>query len=316
MTPHVAAIVNPRSGGGRTGRGWRLVADALQRELGPVRTHFTAGPSTPHFLPAADLTRKALKEGAQLVIAVGGDGTISEVVNGFFENGEVINPDAHLAILNAGTGGDFRRTFDLPDETAAGVARIASGNSRRVDIGRLSFIAEDGTETVRYFDNIASFGISGEVVRAVNKATWPKLFGGAFAFTWSTLVTAATHKPQPVLIRTDTGFEMEMNAGLVAICNGRWFGGGMQVAPMAEPDDGMFEIIMMRDTRLSDMLKHSGAMRDGSHLSHEKVSHIRAKWLEARPVGAGPLLLDVDGEAPGRLPARFEIIPSAITLRC
>ncbi|MDO9126957.1 MAG: diacylglycerol kinase family protein [Parvibaculum sp.] len=172
MTPHVAAIVNPRSGGGRTGRAWRVISETLEKELGPVRAHFTASPSTPHFLPAAELTRKALKDGAQLVIAVGGDGTISEVVNGFFENGVQINPDAHLAILNAGTGGDFRRTFDLPEDAADCVKHIASGKTRRIDIGRLTFVAEDGQETDRYFDNIASFGLSGETVRAVNSASW------------------------------------------------------------------------------------------------------------------------------------------------
>tara|TARA_R110002110_G_scaffold18688_11_gene78364 strand:- start:3343 stop:4293 length:951 start_codon:yes stop_codon:yes gene_type:complete len=316
MTPHIAAIVNPRSGGGRTGRAWRVISETLEKELGPVRAHFTAAASTPHFLPAAALTSQALKDGAQLVIAVGGDGTINEVVNGFFEAGAPINPEAHLAVLNAGTGGDFRRTFDLPDDTVAGAARIASGTTRRIDIGKLTFIADDGQETDRYFNNIASFGLSGEVVRAVNKATWQKIFGGPFTFMWGTLMASATHKPQPVRIVTDTGFETVMNTGIAAVANAKYFGSGMMMAPMAEPDDGIFEVVMMRDTTLSDMLKGSGAMRNGTHLEHEKVSHTRARWLEATPLGTAPVLLDVDGEAPGRLPARFEILPGAITLRC
>lgn len=314
--PHVAAIVNPRSAGGRTGRAWRVISETLEKELGPVRTHFTTGPSTPHYLPAAELTRKALHEGAQLVIAVGGDGTIDEVVNGFFENDALINPEAHLAILNAGTGGDFRRTFDLPDDIEESAKRIASGNSRRIDIGRLSFISEDGRNASRYFNNIASFGLSGEVVRAVNKATWQKSFGGAFTFLWGTLMASATHKPRPVRIVTDDGAEEVLNAGVVAIANGKYFGGGMFIAPMAEPDDGFFDVVMMRDTTLLNMLKNSGAMREGKHLESPLVTHRRARWVEATPVGPEPMLLDVDGEAPGRLPARFEIIPGAITLRC
>ncbi len=316
MTPHVAAIVNPRSGGGRTGRAWRVISETLEKELGPVRSQFTASSSTPHFLPAAELTRKALKDGAQLVIAVGGDGTISEVVNGFFENGTQINPDAHLAILNAGTGGDFRRTFDLPEDAADCVKHIASGKTRRIDIGRLTFVAEDGQETDRYFDNIASFGLSGETVRAVNSATWQKSLGGNFTFFWATLMTAFRHKTRPVRIVTDTGFDKTLNIGLAAIANGRYFGSGIKMAPDAEPDDGLFDLVVMRDLTFMDLLTGTGSMKDGTHIGGEKVSTARAAWVTATPLGADPVLLDVDGEGPGRLPARFEILPGAITLRC
>lgn len=314
--PHIAAIVNPRSGGGRTGRAWRVISETIEKELGPVRTHFTAAPSTPHFLPAAELTSRALKAGAQLVIAVGGDGTIDEVVNGFFENGAAINPEAHLAVLNAGTGGDFRRTFDLPEDAAEGVTRIASGTTRRIDIGKLTFIAEDGQETVRYFNNIASFGLSGETVRAVNGATWQKSLGGNFAFTWGTLMTAWRHKPRPVKIETDEGFETVANIGLTAVANGRYFGSGLKVAPNAEPDDGLFDVVIMRDMKFMDLLTGSGNLREGTHVNGPKVQVVRARTVTAMPLGPEPVLIDVDGEGPGRLPARFEILPGALTLRC
>ncbi len=314
--PHVAAIVNPRSGGGRTGRAWRLIHAALERELGPVRPHFTQGGSSPRFLPAAGLTRKALGEGAQLVIAVGGDGTINEVVNGFFEEGRAINPDAHLAFLNTGTGGDFRKTFDFPETLEACAARIGAGTTRAIDLGRLAFVSDEGGEATRYFDNIASFGISGEVVRAVNRARIPKLFGGSFAFLWATLATAIRYKPMPVRLTADTGFDGIVNIGTCAVANGKFFGGGMMVAPEAEPDDGLFDVIVMRDTSFGDLFAGAGALRDGTHLQNPKVEHFRARTLMATPAGGGPALLDVDGEAPGRLPARFDILPGAITLRC
>ena len=316
LTPHVAAIVNPRSGGGRTGRGWRLINDALEAELGPVRAQFTTSTATPHYLPAAELTRNALKSGAQLVIAVGGDGTINEVVNGFFENGAAINPEAHLAILNTGTGGDFRKTFDMPAELEGCVKRIGAGTTRQIDLGRLTFVSEDGGAGTRYFNNIASFGLSGDVVRAVNRASFSKLFGGAFAFLWATLATAFRYKPHAVRVQTDTGFDDTMNVGMCAIANGRFFGGGMMIAPNAKPDDGIFDVVVMRDTKFSDMLTGSGALRDGTHLQNPKVISFQARTLTATPVGEAHVRLDVDGEAPGRLPATFEILPAAITLRC
>lgn len=315
-TPHVAAIVNPRSGGGRTGRAWRIIHRTLERELGPVRAHFTRDGSSPRFLPAAELARMALKEGAQLVIAVGGDGTINEVVNGFFEDGALINPEAHLAILNTGTGGDFRKTFGLPEALEACVARIGEGTTRKIDIGRLTFIADDGKEATRYFDNIASFGISGAVDRAVNRAKLSKLFGGSFTFLWATLTTALRYRPEACRLVSDTGFDETVNIGTCAVANGKFFGGGMMIAPEAEPDDGMFDVVVMRDTSFGDLFMGAGSLRDGTHIQGPKVFQFRAKTLEATPLDSKPVLLDIDGEAPGRLPARFDILPSAITLRC
>lgn len=316
VTPHVAAIVNPHSGGGKTGRAWRLMAKTLETELGPIRVHFTGSASTPHYLPAAELTRQALRDGAQLVIAVGGDGTINEVVNGFYENDQAINPEAHLALIHAGTGGDFRKTFNMGDDLETCVKAIFSGNTRQIDIGHLSFIAEDGREVTRYFANIASFGMSGAVDRAVNVMTWPKLFGGKFAFLWATLTTALLFKPQPVRLITDSGFDEVVNIGTAAIANGRYFGGGMKMAPHAEPDDGFFDIVILRDTKLSDLMGGGGSLYEGTHIDHEKTISLRGTTLTATSVDGQDVLLDIDGEAPGRLPARFTILPGAITLRC
>lgn len=315
-TPHVAAIVNPRSGGGATGRAWRLIRATLERELGAVRPSFTATGSTPRYLPAAELTRAALKDGAQLVIAVGGDGTINEVVNGFFEDGHLINWHAHLAILNTGTGGDFRKSFDLPHDLEACVRRIAQATTRKIDIGRLTFVADDGAEATRYFDNIASFGMSGAVDRAVNRARFSKLLGGKFAFLWATLATAIRYRPQAVRITADTGFDEVVNVGTAAVANGRFFGGGMMIAPNARPDSGHFDIVIMRDTSFGDLFSGAGKLYEGKHLDDPKVIHFHATSLTATPVGEAPVLLDIDGEAPGRLPARFDILPSVLTLRC
>ncbi|MBX3491747.1 MAG: diacylglycerol kinase family lipid kinase, partial [Parvibaculum sp.] len=190
------------------------------------------------------------------------------------------------------------------------------GTTRKIDIGKLTFVSEDGSEATRYFDNIASFGLSGETVRAVNRATWPKMLGGNFAFFWATLTTAMRHKTRAVRITTDTGLDTTLNIGLGAVANGRYFGSGLKMAPDAEPDDGLFDLVTMRDLTFMDLLTGTGSMKEGTHIGGEKVSHTRAKWVMATPMGADPVLLDVDGEGPGRLPARFEIMPQALTLRC
>jgi len=311
----IAAIVNPHSGGGKTGKSWQTLEKKLAAALGPVTSYFTEGPAMARCLPGAVAARRALEDGAELVIAVGGDGTINEVVNGFFEDGRLVNPDAAFSFLNAGTGGDFRRTFGYEDEVEAALGRLRQGRVSNIDAGRVTFIADDGEERVRYFANISSFGLSGAVVRRVNRATVSKLFGGKFAFSWGTLVTALGYKGQRVHITTDTGFDAMHDVHVLAAANGRFFGGGMMMAPEAEPDDGMFDIVLMHDMSAMDFLKSSGTLYDGSHVDHEKVITLRARRLDARPVDEKEaVLLDMDGEAPGRLPATFEVLPGILPL--
>ncbi len=315
MSEQTFAIVNPASGGGRTGRAWPDIHAKLEAALGPVSTLFTDHPATPHSLPAANLARQAVAQGASLVIAVGGDGTINETINGLFADTSDGRAGAALALLNTGTGGDFRKTFDLPADFIGCIERIAAGTSRTIDIGKMSFETDAGEPLSRYFNNIASFGLSGAVDRAVNRARFSKLFGGSFTYQWATLKTALSYKPLPVRIRTDRGLDETINVGIAAIANGRFFGGGMMMAPDAKPDDGLLDLVIMRDTTLGDLFSGGAALQNGTHIENEKVQVVRAEWIEAEPVSSAPVLLDIDGEAPGRLPARFEIIPATLTLR-
>ena len=314
-TGPIVAIVNPKSGGGRTGREWPDISKKLEAAIGPVTAFFTDRAATPHHLPAANLARQAVDRNASLVIAVGGDGTINETINGLLADSTDGKAAVPLAILNAGTGGDFRKTFDLPADFAGCIERLAKAKTRKVDLGRLSFETDSGEPLTRYFNNIASFGLSGAVDRAINRASISKLFGGAFAYQWATLKTVLRYKPQLVRIRTDSGLDETINVGTAAIANGRFFGGGMMMAPGASPDDGQFDLVIMRDTTLGDLLGGGGSLYEGTHIDNEKVDVIRASWVEAEPVTKDAVLLDIDGEAPGRLPARFDILPAALTLR-
>ena len=248
MTPHVAAIVNPRSDNGRTGRAWRLMADALIRELGPIKTHFTASPATQAYLPAAELTRVALQQGAQLVIAVGGDATVNEVVNGFFDQDAPINPEAHLAILPAGATNRTAKSLNIPEEFEKSIPLIGRGTSRAIHVGLADFETEDGSRKRRCFIHEASFGAAGLA------AFW----------TSSSMRVAA-----------DSGHD-ETIRGRVTL----------RIA-----DDGMFE------------------------LSHKGMP-LRTATASVTPLQKKSVSLDLDHERSGQLPARFQILRHAITLRC
>lgn len=306
------AIVNLHSSGGRTGANWPAMEERLRGAVGPVDAVFTKGS-----LDATRLTREALREGVTQIVAVGGDGTVNEVVNGFFEEGALIKPQATLSMLMSGTGGDFRKTFRLPASLPEQVERIARGDARPIDIGRLAFIDHDGRPAIRYFNNIASFGLSGAADRAVNELTWAKRLPGKYAFQWGIFKTLVRYKNQAVRVRVDDGFDRILNVSTAAVCNGQYFGGGMQMAPHASVEDGLFDVIILADTTLIEMLRGTGKIYKGEHLGHEKIVALRGKKIVAEPVHESEhVLLDVDGEAPGRLPASFEILPRILNFKC
>ena len=311
----VQVIANPRSAGGATGRRWTALLAEINRAIAPITGRPVETAMTYAPWDAARLTAQALKDGVDQIIAVGGDGTVHECINGFFEAGRPIRQDAVLALMPAGTGGDYRRSFGLPDDPAEAAAVCALGTVRPVDLGRVSFVGDDGAKATRYFCNIASFGLSGEVDRAVNRARLPKLFGGRFAFAWCTFWTALRYRPQAVRIKMDERYDEVFNIGTAAVAIGQYFGVGMHMAPMAQPDDGIFDVVIMADTSLGDLFGE-GDIYKGTHLQSPKVTATRSRTLLALPVDEeATVLIDIDGEAPGRLPANFEILPAALKLR-
>mgnify|MGYP000916655099 CR=1 FL=1 len=268
-------------------------------------------------MAALRLTRQALKAGMEQIIAVGGDGTINEVANGFFEHGRPINPEAVIAVLTSGTGRDFGRTFDMPFLVEDQIDRLAASEIRPIDLGRLGFVDENGRECFRYFVNIASFGLSGATDRAVNRLKFGKKFGGKLAFQWGMVKALLTYHNQPVRLQVDDVFDKIVHVRTVAVCNGRFFGSGMKIAPNAQPNAGMFDIVVLDDIGTIELLMNVNSVYKGEHLGNPKVHILQGRKVIATPAaGAGEVLLDVDGEAPGRLPASFEIIPNAIFLRC
>lgn len=301
-------VVNPAAGGGRAGRHWPKISRDLGEAIGGFDSALTtkAGEAT-------TLVRAAVKGGAKTIIAVGGDGTVNESINGLC-CGETQPPeDVALGFVMFGTGGDFRRSFDLPKGVAAAIARLKSGRTQVIDLGRLRYTAPDGMSAQRWFNNIASFGFSGEVVRAVNAARFSKLFGGKFSFLWNSFLELRKYQGCTIELTVD-GEPVSQEICTVAVCNGRFFGGGMMMAPNAALDDGTLDVVVVRQnpplTILDMRLLYSGA-----HLDHPNVSVYRGRKIEAKPLSNAPIYLDVEGEAPGSLPATFEVVPRALRLR-
>jgi YegS/Rv2252/BmrU family lipid kinase len=299
--PGTVFVVNPASAAGRTGRQWSAISERLS--AGGVE-HETCLTSRP--LEAIDLTAEALRGGADTVVAVGGDGTVNEVANGFFREG-LPRPEAALGVLPLGTGGDFVKTLQIPAEVDAAIAMVKARKLRPLDVGKIEMTGLDGKPYTRYFVNIADAGIGGVVVERVNRTT--KLFGGRTSFLYASLATLWTYKPQEMEVRSAED-EFSGRAQNVVLANCRYFGGGMFVAPKAEPDDGKLEVVVFGDIARMEAIRSIGTIYKAEHLKNPKV---RA-WRSAKVEVSSPerVLIDVDGEMCGTLPATFSVLSKAL----
>lgn len=299
----IVFVVNPRSANGATGRSWPSLAEKFRSRIGEFGALFTSRP-----MEAAALTRRALKDGADVVVAVGGDGTTNEVVNGFFEDGAVVREGAALAVFPRGTGGDFPKTFRWNTSVESTAARLAALRLAPLDVGSLTYVAHDGTPAQRYFVNIASCGSSGLVDRYANEGS--KALGGKLSFLVASTRGMLAYEDRRCRIRFDGGAWEEHDVTCLAVANGQFFGGGMWVAPHARPDDGTFGVTIWSGFGISDFVLHSRKIYDGRHVKLKGTTTRDAKVVEA--TSEHEVLLDVDGEAPGRLPAKWEVLPGAI----
>lgn len=300
-------VVNPKSQNGSLGRKWPELSKIVRREIGSFEEAFTQGPND-----ATDLTRNALLDGVDLVVAIGGDGTVNEVANGFFEEGKPVAPSAAMGLLPFGTGGDFRKSLNIPKEMAKSAAILARGKMQKIDLGSLLYTGPGGTQGQRIFVNITSFGMSGEVDEKVNAAS--KRLGGRMTFMIATLKVSLSYQAKRVRLVFDDEEDkaVESTISTVAVANGRYFGGGMMVAPNAELADGKFDVVALGEMGLGKSMLFSRHIYKGSHLNHDAVSSRRATKVYAESVDGQDVLLDMDGEVPGSLPATFSIMPEAL----
>lgn len=299
-------VVNPGSANGQTGRRWPEMAAKISARLGEFRHAFTE-----RAMHANALARRAIEDGYDCIVAVGGDGTINEVVNGFFQDGRPIRPGVSLGVVPRGTGGDFRKTFDWDVELESALARIARGTTCALDVGRVTFVDHEGHPRDRYFVNVCSFGVSGLVDREVNRSS--KALGGKLTFMLGSVKALLKYQDRPVQVSFDGGAFERISVTTLSVANGRFFGGGMKVAPDADPCDGKFDVVIWSGYGLSDFALKSKAIYDGSHVKMQGTRVLRATRIEAR--SEQEVLLDVDGEQPGRLPCEITMLPGALPLR-
>jgi diacylglycerol kinase (ATP) len=239
------------------------------------------------------------------VVAVGGDGTVNEVANGLAGIEGV-----DLAVIARGTGWDFVRTYGIPRRLEEAVAVALDGTVRTIDLGRARYRGWDGTDSGSYFANIASAGMSGAIAKRANETS--KVLGGRASYLWATLAVFSRWRNDEVQVTVD-GERRSGRMHDVVVANGRYFGGGMMICPEAEPDDGLFDVLLIGDLSKRDLLLTLPKTYRGSHLPHPKAELLRGAVVEVET--AEPLPVELDGEQPGTTPARFEVVPRALRLR-
>jgi YegS/Rv2252/BmrU family lipid kinase len=308
-------IVNPTSARGATADAWPAMASDLRTHFGPFKCVFTERAGDGRRLAA-----EGALAGRRLIIACGGDGTISEVANGILESGA----DAELGILPSGTGGDFRRTLKLPTNTPAAARALRAGRTRRMDVGRVHYINHEGEPETRHFLGVASFGMSPAIIERVKArgGGWLQSqplgrLGGKLSFASAMLQTTLETTPTIVQAQIDEEPLRRLKVTNLCVANARYFGGGMKIAPDAALDDNRFDIISIGDMGALEIIMNAPRLYLGKHLGLPQAQHRFARRVVARPARDDEeVAIEIDGELPGRLPATFEILPAALKLRC
>ena len=294
-------LVNPAAANGSTGRRWPEIAhqaagaglegDALMSER---RGHL------------GELAREAAQNGARLLVVVGGDGSINEVVNGL---AGIESPPA-VALIPRGTGGDFVRTFGIPDDIAEASRVALSGDTQAIDLGRVAYRSWDGSDGSALFANVASAGMSGAIAQRANDTS--KALGAKASYLWATFAVFAGWSA----VETRLTVDGETRSGRmfdVVVANGRFFGGGMKMCPDALPGDGLLDVVTIGDVTKRDLVVTMPKIYRGTHLPHPKAEALRGRVITVET--DEPVPVELDGEQPGTTPARFEVLPGALQLR-
>ncbi len=305
----VVCIYNPVSGGGKTRKRLASVQRSLEKAFDGIEFRPTEGPGH-----ATVLARAALEQGASLIVSFGGDGTTNEVLAGFVDDdGSNLFPGAELGILATGTGSDFVRHLgggSLDDQIAA----VISGPAHPVDYGVAQMISSDGQPLTRPYLNEASVGVSGLVSKYVQRA--PRLLGPAASYIWASLRSLSEHRDKPITLILEDDVPVRIPLTLAVFANGQYFGGGMWIAPEARCDDGWLDVLYTGGRSKTHFLSLLARVFSGKHLGSSSVHAARSRTVRMVPEDPRDVvLIALDGEQPGRLPATFHVVHHGIRVR-
>lgn len=302
-------IINPASAGGKTGKKQDKILNYLDRYFG--KRYSLCVTQKP--LDASVSTRQAIFAGSELIITIGGDGTIQETVNGFFADGLglPINPDCHIGIINCGTGQGFVQSLGLPLSLDQQFDIAFRGKCHSIDIGKIVFSAKNGEQKERYFVNECQAGIGGEVVKCVKSKL--KRLGGRIAFGISSLLNIFKYPNQVMTVEIDEKLEMTQQFIGIVMANGDSMAGGMNLTPGATCDDSLLDILLMMGQSIPQRLRTFPRIYSGRHIDLPKFSQHRGKRI--RLTSTEQVLVEADGELLGFLPCGVEVIPAALKVR-
>lgn len=298
-------IFNPHAASGRVGREWADRERTLRELLGPVT--FRASRSSGD---GAEQAREAIASGARTLLSLGGDGTHNEVVHGILTSGAP-HGSIRLGILPSGTGGDFRRLLLDSDDWLSAAKALPTATTTTIDAG-LAIFSDGGIEQRRHFLNICSFGVGGLACSIVNSSK--KRLGSKATFFLGTLEAIIRYTPSTIRLSVDGSEVGTYTVTNIAVANGRFFGAGMMVAPNASLTDGLLDVTVVEAGGPLTVLRLIATIYRGKHTELDCVKTFRGAAISAELVGSNPAYIDLDGEAPGRIPIRIEAVPRALQL--
>ena len=300
----LSVVVNPSAGRKSYGQ-----LDAVRRALDEAGFQYevlaTQGPGD-----ATRLARSALEGGGRFVVAVGGDGTVHEVLNGLLDSeGRPVASGAVLGVVAAGSGCDLVRTFALPAKPAAAVARLTGETVRAIDVARLSYSNADGEPATRFFANIAEAGLG--AATAARAARMPRALGQSryLAAFWAVL---PRFNVGTVRVEVDGETAYEGRGVNVVVANCRFFGGGMHISPRSDPSDGHLEVLVFNGRKTDSFTMMPKVFR-GTHLPHRRVVELKGSRVTVEADTALPV--EADGEVLGTTPLSVEVVPAAVRLK-
>lgn len=298
-------IVNPSAYSGKIWRKWPRIAERVRAHFDDVEILVTEFPGH-----ATELAQRMLHEGFEAIVSVGGDGTNHEIINGFFENGVPINPDAAFGLFPIDGNNDLAMSLNLPSEPETVLLGYQNPEFTQGDLMKMSYTGLNGETVQCHVANMASLGLNGLSDQIVNQSS--RWLGKRMTYLMGTGRALFAYKPLPMLLTADGKRIHEGKCMFAAIGNGRYYNGGMMITPNAELNDGQLDVVVVGDLNFWEHCTIAPLVYTGKHVEYESIREHKARRFEAIPMYHDDILVSADGEPLGKLPVSIEVVPNAI----